>query len=556
MPSPNNLRTLEAIRRSSMHQSMATASSSIAMVRYRAAAVTDPAKALDLVRSLVQKEITEKIGAVLSEYVDEFFGPAIENAKRNSDVIGNCDVINAESLLEEVCLNALEAAKAKYRKTTALTTQSGTVVHLPSNPSLTIEPTVLSINRGVKRKATSSANGGYPAGLRDERVANLMTSSPVARPMLPQQPSNIPPRPAHAQSQPSTSSHPSLIQRSNSSDLILITKQGKPVRREGPSWEPSRLTAETTFILGSRANKALGLGQTRGRLYMKHPELFKYSGDTEDKEWLTKNHVMSTTGGKAYLMVLQDIVSLSGSDEYASSPKLQSGELQGGFKVPSFMLAKMRTFMASVRTDPTASDDALLAVAARAAAAECLEQPSANAGLVVKRAAAPSFKLAATPAAGTSAQPAFLPAAAASAVAVPAPGELYVATPPEGLRDETGLEDVGGGGGGLEDGEDCEVAGEDGADPVSPSGVESGVANGSGGGAIAHGSDLFLHGMNLNSLVEELEKTDPESSGILSLAEDDEDEAAAREPPDAEDTSCVPPVLADNNPTGGRENNS
>ena len=76
-------------------------------------------------------------------------------------------------------------------------------------------------------------------------------------------------------------------------------------RREGPSWEPSRLTAETTFILGSRANKALGLGQTRGRLYMKHPELFKYSGDTEDKEWLTKNHVMSTTGGKAYLMVLQ-----------------------------------------------------------------------------------------------------------------------------------------------------------------------------------------------------------------------------------------------------------
>ena len=61
-------------------------------------------------------------------------------------------------------------------------------------------------------------------------------------------------------------------------------------------------------------------------------------------------------------------MSLSGSDEYASSPKLQSGELQGGFKVPSFMLAKMRTFMASVRTDPTASDDVLLAVAARAAA--------------------------------------------------------------------------------------------------------------------------------------------------------------------------------------------
>ena len=38
---------------------------------------------------------------------------------------------------------------------------------------------------------------------------------------------------------------------------------------------------------------------------MKHPELFKYSGDAEDKEWLTKSQVMSTTGGKAYLMVMQ-----------------------------------------------------------------------------------------------------------------------------------------------------------------------------------------------------------------------------------------------------------
>ena len=65
------------------------------------------------------------------------------------------------------------------------------------------------------------------------------------------------------------------------------------------------MTSETLFVLGSKANKALGLGQTRGRLYMKHPELFKYSGDAEDKEWLTKNQVMSTTGGKAYLMVLQ-----------------------------------------------------------------------------------------------------------------------------------------------------------------------------------------------------------------------------------------------------------
>jgi deoxynucleotidyltransferase terminal-interacting protein 1 len=44
--------------------------------------------------------------------------------------------------------------------------------------------------------------------------------------------------------------------------------------------------------------KALGFGQTRGRLYIKHPELFKYSGDQTDKEWLAKANLMATTGGK------------------------------------------------------------------------------------------------------------------------------------------------------------------------------------------------------------------------------------------------------------------
>lgn len=42
-------------------------------------------------------------------------------------------------------------------------------------------------------------------------------------------------------------------------------------------WDPSSLTTESSFVMGTRANKALGLGATRGRIYMKHPELFKVS---------------------------------------------------------------------------------------------------------------------------------------------------------------------------------------------------------------------------------------------------------------------------------------
>jgi deoxynucleotidyltransferase terminal-interacting protein 1 len=60
----------------------------------------------------------------------------------------------------------------------------------------------------------------------------------------------------------------------------------------------------------------LGFGQTRGRLYIKHPGLFKYSGDQEDKEWLSRHNLMPPTGGKAYLMVLEDIRELAETDEY------------------------------------------------------------------------------------------------------------------------------------------------------------------------------------------------------------------------------------------------
>ena len=60
-------------------------------------------------------------------------------------------------------------------------------------------------------------------------------------------------------------------------------------------------------------------------------------------------------------LIFQDIVALSRTDEYASSPKLQPDELTVGFKVPPFMVQKMKTFMMSVRTDPSVSEEALLA---------------------------------------------------------------------------------------------------------------------------------------------------------------------------------------------------
>ncbi|ESN98814.1 hypothetical protein HELRODRAFT_135237, partial [Helobdella robusta] len=115
-------------------------------------------------------------------------------------------------------------------------------------------------------------------------------------------------------------------------------------------WNPKRLTAETEFIMGSKANKALGLGATRGRVYMKHPDLFKYTSDQDDKQWLVENRYMSATGGKTYILILDDIRELAHTDEYRDCPGLALNELVG-FTVPIRMIKKMQDHMNSQRTD-------------------------------------------------------------------------------------------------------------------------------------------------------------------------------------------------------------
>lgn len=96
--------------------------------------------------------------------------------------------------------------------------------------------------------------------------------------------------------------------------------------------------------MGPRANKVLGYGQTRGRLYARHPDLVRYSGDPEDKEWLAAKNLMPASGGKAYMMILEDIKELTESDDYKNNPNLQLNELKG-FVAPMFLVNKVRCFL-------------------------------------------------------------------------------------------------------------------------------------------------------------------------------------------------------------------
>ncbi|XP_061196324.1 uncharacterized protein LOC133204586 [Saccostrea echinata] len=127
-------------------------------------------------------------------------------------------------------------------------------------------------------------------------------------------------------------------------------KTNDPIKREGPKWDCDRLTTETLFVMGAKANKALGLGATRGRIYIKHPETFKYSGDQDDKVWLYENQHMPATGGKTYMLILEDIRDLALEDDYKDNPSVHVNSLKG-FSVPQWMIDKIKIQMAALRTD-------------------------------------------------------------------------------------------------------------------------------------------------------------------------------------------------------------
>ncbi|CAB1315553.1 unnamed protein product, partial [Coregonus sp. 'balchen'] len=101
-------------------------------------------------------------------------------------------------------------------------------------------------------------------------------------------------------------------------------KTSESIKRQGPKWDPSRLNEGSRFVLGSRANKALGMGGTRGRIYIKHTDLFKYAADAQDKHWLAERQHMRATGGKmAYLLIEEDVQDLSLSNDYKDCPDLK-----------------------------------------------------------------------------------------------------------------------------------------------------------------------------------------------------------------------------------------
>lgn len=289
-------------------------SQAVAMQRARLGFITGTAKSLDILRQNMQKYINKEIDDIIQKYVDIFFKPGIENIKVNN---GENSV--TEQHLHSVCRQILEEAKKMYQ-----------------NPS----------NRG---NSPSELTDVENSSSNEQKVIITNNSSNTLKPLIKKrkesdtdsEASFIPVKPKKRKGRPPN------IASGRSTPLKFKIEQ---VRREGPKWDPTRLTPDTHFIMGAKANKALGLGATRGRLYIKHPEIFKYSGDQEDKQWLYDHNLMPATGGKAYMLLVDDIKELAESEEYRNNPALMTDEIVG-FTVPESMIQKMRQTMLNMRTD-------------------------------------------------------------------------------------------------------------------------------------------------------------------------------------------------------------
>ncbi|CAB1425327.1 unnamed protein product [Pleuronectes platessa] len=252
---------------------------------------TDPQVSMDLLRAVLQPSFNDDIMAVFRKY-QKFFEKAAQNVKVN---VG--DEVQTDQLIKEACRNVLEHAKQLFPE--------GEVKKVRAE---------IAIKRTRPADDDCSQRGSPLLKKRKTRPSAALVSSD---------------RP------------------------LTFTSQAKPkpdsVKREGPKWDPSRLNDSSTFVLGSRANKALGMGGTRGRIYIKHSDLFKFAADAQDKQWLAERHHMRATGGKmAYLLIEEDIQDLSRSDEYKDCPDVRMDEMKP-FSVPSWMIDKMKRAMEAQR---------------------------------------------------------------------------------------------------------------------------------------------------------------------------------------------------------------
>ncbi|CAL8079252.1 unnamed protein product [Calicophoron daubneyi] len=133
---------------------------------------------------------------------------------------------------------------------------------------------------------------------------------------------------------------------SSNCDRLCTSEVSEEIQMDNLSDPSFILNEHTSFTLGSSANVWLGLGAARGRIYTKHPELFRYQCDPEDKAWLVRNRILTSHGVKAYLMHSEQVRHIAQSSDVSArrdegNSRLDDEELRS-FGVPDWLLHKVQ----------------------------------------------------------------------------------------------------------------------------------------------------------------------------------------------------------------------
>lgn len=256
-------------------------------------------KSLDMLRQTVQSAVTREIDQVIKKYLEKFFVPAVNNIRLN---LGEESV--SEDQVRAVCRAMLDATRVLYAAPPRLPPPAPVPAQPPS------EVTTLVITADTQSHKPNIS----PCVKRKESEILSNITCTTKRKKIKQEPG-------------------------------VEGNIKSPLKKKDPEkWNPDRFNQDTLFIMGSHAHKVLGLGNSRGRLYTKHSGLLRYPADSTDKEWIAGHNLVNAVGGKTYIMVLEDIEELATSDLYKHTSLPMLGELSG-FKVPPFMLKKIKAFV-------------------------------------------------------------------------------------------------------------------------------------------------------------------------------------------------------------------
>lgn len=271
----------------------------------------NPLKTLDFLRQIIQASINKEIDSIIQHYMQKYFAPAIINIQRNGFHV-------PDEQIHLICRRILEETKKMYLVSVEPSKENDL---FDSCDDKTVFPRII--------------NKHIPMSLRGKRKEPCESDSESDISQCSSKTSGSARRPA---SRPTTSkSSPMMINSTDSpkpSDISAVSVE---------KWNPDRLNKRTLFVLGSKANVALGLAAQRGRIYVKHPDLFRYAIDAEDNQsFYENNQKVVRFGRRAFFVLLEDILELLESPEYKSNPTARPDDLKG-FTISEKLLRKIKT---------------------------------------------------------------------------------------------------------------------------------------------------------------------------------------------------------------------